>query len=173
MNHPLLGDPASISALAAALRRTSLTLRADTQHLDAALADAAPGWAGPGAARVRSRVHDLVSATEAVAAALDGCSHALQVAAADLATSLAELRRIEEEAAGAGLAVRDGTVERSWGITGLADAGTESDGDRLRRRLQERVHRTVTTMGRHRTRLVSECERSSRLLAGAAAALRS
>ena len=80
--------------------------------------------------------------------------------------------RLEEEARAAGLDVRDGTVERSWGITGVADAHSVDEAERVRASLQERVHHVVTTLGRHRTLLTAECARASELLRTTSAALR-
>lgn len=173
MNHPLLGDPASMSALGATLRRTALQLLTDGERVDLALEDASPGWSGPTAVRTRRRVALLGSSTREVAAALDDCGRSLQDAATDLAASLARLRELEEEARAAGLEVRDGSVERAWGITGVADAGSEVDGDRLREGLQARVQQSVATLGRQRAGLVTACDRATGLLRRTAALLRS
>lgn len=172
MSHPLLGDPASMSALAATLRHTALQLRADGERLELSLEDASPGWSGPTAVVSRRRAAALVCAVGTIARALDDCGGSLQLAATGLADSIARLRALEEEAAAAGLAVRDGSVERSWGITGVADPSAAVDGDRLITGLQERVHQTVTSLGRHRTRLTADCESASRLLAETGAVLR-
>lgn len=172
MSHPLLGDPASLSALAATLRRTAVVLRADGEGLDHAREDATPGWTGPASVATRRRVATLGAAATTTATALDDCGRGLQLAATELSASIARLRALEEEATAAGLQVRDGTVGRSWGITGVADPSHETDGDLLRERLQERVHQTVTTMGRHRTRLAADCERARALLADAVTAMR-
>lgn len=173
MTHPLLGDPASMSALAATLRRTAVQLRADVEAVERTAADAAPGWTGPRSVATRRRIDALRAAGAQVAAALEDCGSRMQLAATELAASIARLRALEEEARAAGLEVQDGTVGRPWGITGEADARAEEDGDRLRRSLQERVHQTVTTMSRHRTRLAAECEQARHALAATAAALRS
>lgn len=172
MTHPLLGDPASMSALASTLRRTAVRLRADVEDLERAAADAAPGWTGPTAVATRRRVDVLAGASAEVATALEDSGSRLQLAATELAASIARLRTLEEEARDAGLEVRDGTVGRPWGITGLADRRAEEDGDRMRQSLQERVHQTVTTMSRHRTRLSAECEQARHALTAASDALR-
>jgi hypothetical protein len=52
----------------------------------------------------------------------------LQDHATDLADLVARARALEERARAAGLEVRDGRVERAWGVTGAADA----DADRAR-----------------------------------------
>lgn len=172
MSHPLLGDPASLSALAATLRSRSVLLQADAERLRSTLTDAAPGWRGPTAIGHRRRAESLADATATTATAMDACGRALQSAATDLAAAVARLRALEDEAAAAGLEVRDGTVERGWGITGVADARSAGDAERLRASLQERVHQTVTTLGRQRTRLTSECARASELLRSASETLR-
>lgn len=172
MTNALLGDPASMSALGASMRRTAVRLAADAERMADVGGRAAPGWSGPRAAGLRRRVDTVTGHTDGVAAALDDVGRALQLAATDLATAIAQLRELETSANALGLQVRDGSVTRSWGITGVADAGTVRDGDEQRQRLQERVHQTVTTLGRQRARLAKDLDRASGLLARAAAELR-
>ncbi len=172
MTTPLLGDPASVSALAGALRRTAVQLAADGERLTGALDDVAPGWSGSRSVQVRRRAD--VTAVQAVrmAAALDEAGRALQTAATDLAASIAHLRALEEAADAAGLEMRDGTVTKGWGITGVADAGAVHDENHARERLQERVHSAVTTLGRQRSRSAADCAHATQLLREAATALR-
>lgn len=172
MSHPLLGDPGSLSALASSLRSRAVQLHADAEALRAALADAAPGWRGPSALERRRRAERLAEATATTAEAMDACGRTLHSTATELAEAIARLRALEEEARAAGLDVRDGTVERSWGITGVADAHSVDEAERVRASLQERVHHVVTTLGRHRTLLTAECARASELLRRTSAGLR-
>ncbi|EKA60345.1 hypothetical protein B277_13194, partial [Janibacter hoylei PVAS-1] len=102
----------------------------------------------------------------------DECARSLQQSAAELAATTAGLRALEEEAAAAGLQVRDGTVHRAWGITGVADAGGEAAGADRREELQGRVHQLVSGLGSDRARLAADCRRAAHELALAAAALR-
>ena len=172
MNHPLLGDPASVSALGATLRRTALELTAHADRVRATLDDASPGWTGPRAVATRQRVDRVAASAAASAATLDECARSLQQSAAELAATTAGLRALEEEAAAAGLQVRDGTVHRAWGITGVADAGGEAAGADRREELQGRVHQLVAGLGSDRARLAADCRRAAHELALAAAALR-
>lgn len=172
MTNALLGDPASMSALGASLRRTAVRLAEDAERLADASAQASPGWSGPRAAGLRRRVDTVTTHTDGVAAALDDVGRALQLAATDLATAIAQLRELEASASGLGLQVRDGSVTRGWGITGVADAGAVRAGDEQRQRLQVRVHQTVTTLGRQRARLAKDLDKASVLLTRAAAELR-
>ncbi|MGO4243628.1 WXG100 family type VII secretion target, partial [Janibacter sp. RAF20_2_2] len=78
MNHPLLGDPASVSALGATLRRTALELTAHADRVRATLDDASPGWTGPRAVATRQRVDRVAASAAASAATLDECARSLQ-----------------------------------------------------------------------------------------------
>lgn len=168
----LLGDPASISALAATLRRTAVTLAADGERLHARLDDAATGWSGPRAVRTRARIDAVADAAGDTATTLDEAGRCLQAASAELAATIAELRRLEDEAAGSGLELRDGTVHPGWGISGVADPGSVRDGRRRREDLQAQVHAAASRLGRQRSRLTRDCERASTLLRRATASLR-
>lgn len=169
---PLLGDPASISALGASLRRTAVRLSADGEDLASALADATPGWRGPRSVQLRQRAATTAEQTNAVASALDEVGRSLQGAAADLSTAIASLRELEDAAAALGLEVREGAVTKGWGITGVADPAAVRVEDDRRERLQERVHQSVTTLGRHRARLTKDLARAHDLLARAGDELR-
>lgn len=170
---PALGDPTSLSALAATLRRSSLALRADGERIRQALDDASPGWSGPTGTRTRRRIDLVTTSLEDVARALDDSAHALQTSATRLAEVIAGIRSVEEEAERYGLVVRDGTVERAWGITGVADPSGHVDAERARESLQESLLRLVTALGRHRSRLAADVELATHRLADTSALLRS
>lgn len=172
MSSPLLGDPASMSALGATLRRTALALAADGERLTSGLEAAAPGWTGPRSVHLRRRAGTVATQTRSVAATLDQVGRSLQTAATELAEAVGHLRELEDAATALGLEVREGMVTRGWGITGVADAAAVHDEDRQRERLQERVHLAVTTLGRRRARLADELSRASDLLARSSADLR-
>lgn len=172
MTTPLLGDPASMSALGASLRRTAVHLTADGEALAGAVAEAAPGWRGPRSVQLRRRSSAAAEQTTAVASTLDEVGRSLQSAAADLSAAIARLRELEDAAAAMGLEVREGAVTKGWGITGVADAAALRDEDDRRHRLQERVHQTVTALGRHRARLTKDLARAQDLLAHASDELR-
>ena len=172
MTTPLLGDPSSLSALGASLRRTAVLLTAQGQELTTRLEEADPGWRGPRALALRRRTSTAADQTLAIAAALDETGRSLQTAASDLADAIGHLRQLEDVAAALGLEVREGAVTKGWGSTGVADPGAVDEEDRQRQRLQERVHQTVTTLGRRRARLADDLGRASTLLREASAELR-
>lgn len=172
MSTPLLGDPASMSALGASLRRTAVLLAADGEQLTATLDDAAPGWSGPRSVALRRRTGTVATQTRSLASTLDDVGRSLQAAATDLAAAIGRLRELEDAARAVGLEVREGTVTRGWGITGVADPAALHDEDRHREQLQERVHQAVTTLGRRRARLVDDLTRAAELLAASSAELR-
>ena len=74
----------------------------------------------------------------------------LQDHATDLADLVARARAIEERAAGAGLEVRDGRVERAWGVTGPADAGADRARDDVRDALQADLDLVLAQHSRRR-----------------------
>lgn len=172
MSTTLLGDPASMSALGAALRRHAVQLAADGERLSSGLDAASPGWRGPRATGTRRRASTVAAQTRTIAASLDEVGRALQEAATDLAATIAHLRELEDAASALGLEVREGAVTKGWGITGVADAAAVHDEDRCRQRLQERVHQAVTTLGRRRAHLGEELARAADLLAQSSAELR-
>lgn len=172
MSTALLGDPASMSAFGASLRRHAVQLAADGERLATGLDDASPGWRGPRATGTRRRATTVAVQTRAIAVSLDDVGRTLQSAATDLAAAIAHLRELEDAAAALGLDVREGAVTKGWGITGVADPAAVHDEDRRRRRLQERVHQAVTTLGRRRSRLAEELTRAAEILAASSAELR-
>lgn len=172
MSSPLLGDPASMSALGASLRRTAVLLAADGERLTTNLDDATPGWTGPRGTALRRRTGTVATQTRSVASTLDDVGRSLQAAATDLAVAVGHLRELEDAARALGLEVREGTVTKGWGITGVADPTALHDEDRQRERLQERVHQAVTTLGRRRARLAEDLTRAAELLAQSSAELR-
>lgn len=171
MSHPL-GDPASLSSLAAQLRGCALLLRADAERVGLSLEDATPGWSGPSALAARRRSATVVASLSTVAESLEESARSLQRSATDLAETIARLRSVEQEAQVHGFEVRDGIVQRVWGITGVADADAEAGGEITRATLQERVHHLAAAAGRHRAALRSDAQRSARTLTEVSAALR-
>ena len=133
---------------------------------NASAPNAADGTGAAGVAAGAARTADAGPRSES------GALDAQPWSAAELAATTAGLRALEEEAAAAGLQVRDGTVHRAWGITGVADAGGEAAGADRREELQSRVHQLVSGLGSDRARLAADCRRAAHELALAAAALR-
>ena len=118
------GDPASLSACAATARTSGADLSRRATAVRAASRMLAEGWTGRASAGVRHRAADLTVATDATAGELDRVGRVLQDHASELADLIARGRQLEERARAAGLEVRDGRVERAWGVTGTADAAS-------------------------------------------------
>lgn len=168
----LWGDPASVSALAATLRRAASHVDAGGRSVRDQLREDVPGWTGPHAAETRHHVGALLTQSSRVAEALDSIGRRLQSDATDLAATIAGLRRLEDEAAALGLEVRDGTVRERWGVIGVADPAVARADDENRRHVQERLHTGLAALGRRRAALAGECATASQALQECTAALR-
>jgi len=88
----------------------------------------------------------------------------LQDHATDLADLVARARAIEEQAVGAGLEVRDGKVERAWGVTGPADAGAARARDDVRDTLQTDLDLVLAQHTRRRDWVLDVLRGSTRAL---------
>lgn len=161
----LHGDPASISALAATMRTASLRLAAEAERVGRALDDAEPGWTGRAALEQRRRSRAAAQTLARAAETLRQSAQTLQEGATELAEPLAELQRIEERAAEHGLAVRDGMVSTTWGITGVV-ADDAPSGEAVRAQLEQRLHAAASALGRTRARVTRDCLAARRTLEG-------
>lgn len=166
----LHGDPASISALAASSAAASLRLAREAEQVAAALEEAERGepggrWTGRAALEHRRRSRAVAQTLAGTAQTLRQVAQTLQQGAAEMAEPLAELGRVEERAAAHGLAVRDGMVARTWGITGVVDASAPS-GEAVRTELEARLHVAASALGRCRARLTRDCLDARRTLEG-------
>lgn len=168
----LWGDPASVSALAAALRRAAARLAGDGLSVRERLREDAPERSGPRLAQTRQDVDAVMAGSARVAEVLDSTGRRLQSGATDLAATITTLRRLEEEAATLGLEVRDGTVRERWGIIGVADPAAARADEENRHRVQERLHIGLADLGRRRAALARDCATASQTLQECTAALR-
>lgn len=160
----LLGDPASVSALAATLRSAAVTLAAEAERVGQARAELEHAPVRVPVDR-RRRAEGVQQTLQATSRVLTESASALQRAAADLAEQVAALQRLEDEAARHGLQVRDGTVSPAWGITGTVDERTDPQSqEQVREQLERRLHACVSTIGRCRSRLTRECAQARRTL---------
>ncbi|GAB3112386.1 hypothetical protein GCM10027055_15190 [Janibacter alkaliphilus] len=160
----LLGDPGSVSALAATLRSAAVSLAAEAERVGRARADLADAPVRVPVDR-RRRTEGVQQTLQATSRVLTESAGALQHAAADLAEQVAALQRLEDEAARRGLQVRDGTVAPAWGITGTVDERTDPQAqEQVREQLERRLHACVSTIGRCRSRLTRECAQARRTL---------
>lgn len=168
----LWGDPASVSALAATLRRVASRLEGGGRSVQERLRDDAPEWTGVPAGEIRHDVDAVLTESARVAEVLDSIGRRLQSGATDLAATIAGLRRLEDDAAALGLQVRDGTVRERWGIIGVADPAAARADDENRRHVQERLHIGLADLGRRRAALARDCATASRTLQECTVALR-
>jgi transcription initiation factor TFIIIB Brf1 subunit/transcription initiation factor TFIIB len=130
---PVLGDPASVSALAAVLRRTA-------GDIERALAGTTEG--GTQSRRHAARLRALRGRGETVTASMERTGHRLAEHAADLADALGLARRLVDRAASLGLRVDGSDVIRPRGVHGLADAATEE----IRTEALARLQRVLDTV---------------------------
>lgn len=129
---PVLGDPASISALTAVLRRTA----ADIDRALEALPTTSVGR------RHVARMRAVRTRGESVTASMGRTGHRLADHVTDLADALGLAQRIVERAESLGLRVDGPVVIRPGGVRGVADAQTEhSRTDAL-----ERLQRVLDTV---------------------------
>lgn len=125
---PVLGDPASVSALAAVLRRTA-------GDVERAFAGATED--GTHSRRHAARLRALRGRGEAVTTSMERTGGRLAEHAADLADALGLARRIVDRAESLGLRVDGTDVVRPRGVHGLADAATEEVRTEAMARLQQ------------------------------------
>ncbi len=167
-----LGDPGSTGELAGTLLRRGRELEERASLLEEAVSAAAEGWGGPGSVRQRRAVDSVVATIRAAAAQMHELGRSMHDHAADLADAVGELRRIDEAARDAGLALRDGRVVEAPGIRGVADPGAVDAMESTRRELDARLGTVLTLADRRRARLRATCEASRKTLAEAGRTLR-
>jgi hypothetical protein len=144
---PVLGDPASVSTLAAALRRTA-------DDVDRALARLAED--GAHSRRHASRLRALRAGGDAVTASMERAGHRLSEHAADLADALGLARRVVDRAESIGLRVDGTEVIRARGVHGPADAATEGARTEALARLQHVLDAVLLDLDTHRRGLCRE-----------------
>lgn len=125
---PVLGDPASVAALAATLRRTAEDLQDALERLAAQ---------PPGSRRHASRLRRLHTDLGAVAASLERTGGRLAEHAIDLADARGLAHRLRDRAQGLGLRVDGPVVSRPRGVHGVADEAAETERDAALSRLQQ------------------------------------
>ena len=164
MSAALLGDPASVLALAGALRRRSAELDQASTGLHEALAEARPGWVGPTSVRHRRRLDENVVLTGRSVALMIELADALEAFGTALAEARVTAREVAEQAAAAGLELVDGAVVERWGIRGEAQAAESLARGETAERLTRRVARATTLLERRRTTLARCAEKVTRTL---------
>ena len=158
------GDPASLSACARTVRDVARRLDDHATGVRAAYREVGDGWTGRSSAATRRAGAGLADATSATTAELDRVGRVLQDHATDLADLVARARVIEERALRAGLEVRDGRVERAWGVTGPADAGVARALDDVRETLQADLDLVLAQHRRRRDWVLDVLRGSTRAL---------
>lgn len=166
------GDSASLSACALTARAVARELGAQATGVRTAYEAVGEGWTGRVSAAARRSGADLAEAARATAAELDRVGTVLQDHATDLADLVARARAVEERAAAAGLEVRDGRVERVWGVTGAADAVAVRSLEETRAALQGEVDLVLAQHRRRRDFVLGVLRESTGTLAGVSHRLR-
>jgi hypothetical protein len=159
------GDPASLSACALTARAVAHSLGGQAAGVRTAYDAIADGWTGRASAAARRRGGMLADAGATAAEELERVGGILQDQATDLADLVARARSIEERAAAAGLEVRDGRVERGWGVTGSADADLDRSRDEVRAHLQADLDLVLVQHRRRRDWVLSVLRESTTALA--------
>lgn len=154
----LLGDPASVAALVADLRRHAAALESGAAAVARSKADAEEGWVGPVALGHRRRLDGCGSAVHRGAGQMTELAEALDRYGEALAEARAELARVSDEAQAAGLEVRDGQVLPAWGVRGEARPGADETTAAVQERLARRLARTTTLLERRRLALLQRAE---------------
>jgi len=165
------GDPASVSATAAALTRAGSALAAEADALEAAYRDLGRTWTGRASVDVRRRGAALTAACSTTAAELQLVGTALQDLATDLAELVARARAVAERADADGLALQEGRVVLGYGIAGEADPARAQDRERGRAELQRELDTVRTLLQRRRQRLVELLASSTDALSEATSVL--
>lgn len=149
---PVLGDPASISALAAVLRRTA----AEVERTLARLPEN-----GDRSRRHAARLRALRAQGAEVTASMERTGDRLAEHAADLADALGLAHRIVDRADSLGLLVDGPAVTRARGVHGVADEESEQTRTEALRRLQRVLDTVLLDLDTRRRELRSDLEPES------------
>ena len=141
---PVLGDPASLSALGQALHRAAA-------EVGRCLDDLPP--AAVGSRRHAARVRQLHTRAAPLHESMDRAGHRVTEHASDLADAIGLARRVVDRAEACGLRVDGPTVSRGDGIHGLADPGEEGAREESRARLQRVLEAILLDLDTTRERL--------------------
>ncbi|QKE85473.1 hypothetical protein [Arthrobacter sp. NEB 688] len=166
------GDPGSLSACAAAAADVARRLEASGTALAPAMEALGDGWPGRASVTARRRGAELAAGAVAAAEELERLGRELQDRATDLADLVARGRMVEERAAAAGLAVRDGRVVPAWGVRGEADAGAVADGTVAAERIGAELTLVLHQHRRRRDLLLADLRASTDRLAALSHTLR-
>lgn len=158
MSASLLGDPASVAALAATMRRRSAELAARADRVVETHADAAAGWVGPVSVGHRRRLDGCVQSTTETVAEMVALADALEAFGHALAEARHEVARASDEARSVGLTIEDGSVTQEWGITGEADADAGARRSEVAEVLTRRLARATTLLERRRLTLAQRAD---------------
>lgn len=144
---PVLGDPASLAALALALRRAAAEVEAARAALDPTAIESRRHATRAKALRVRSA--ELTGSMLRVADGLADHSRTLSDA-------IALASRLVDRAGSAGLVVDGPTVGRGPGVQGVADPAAEGSRTEAMRRLQQVLSVILLDLDTARHRLRAE-----------------
>lgn len=144
---PVLGDPASLSALALALRRSAAEIDRAVAGLDPSVISSRRH-----ATRSRAVVRDAALLTASMSRSAD----ALAAHASELADAVGLAARVVDRARSAGLVVDGPTISRGPGVRGVADADSESSRTEAMQRLQQVLTAILLDLDTARRRLRDE-----------------
>lgn len=166
------GDPGACSSAGAWLGGLSRQLDRSEQHAHSA-GTVDEAWTGRAAREAGRRHTALLTAATSTRDLVAELGTVLQDHATDLTAATADVRRIRERAAEAGLTVHDDRVQAPWGISGVADATDTADRDERVARLQRDLDLGLTQLARRRDRLTQALQRLTTALAEVGTTLRS
>lgn len=147
---PVLGDPASLAALALALRRSAGEIDRAVEDLDLTTITSR---------HHRSRARTVVRDVSALTAAMSRSAAALSDHAGELADAIGLSTRLVDRARATGLVVDGPTISRATGVQGVADPQSESNRAEALRRLQPVLDAILLDLDTARRRLRTELER--------------
>lgn len=166
------GDPASLSTLGAAARRSARELAAARERSGTAYGSLKEVWGTSTSVRTRKEGHRALTTLAEGARHADVVGSAIQSYAVELSQLQARARAAVDEASAAGLVVEDGQAQLAWGVTGEADSGAMRERVDAVRRVQAELDAIAAQHRRRRDRLLAEIAGSTADLEGLARALR-
>lgn len=159
----VVGDPASVSALAAASGGSARRLAEAVADLREAVDALAIGWVGRPALARRTALGAVADTCDQVARELEAAGGLLQTHAVLLADVIHQGRVLRESVSGAGLRIEDQVVALPLGPRGGVDAASEARIEQRRQSLQNDLDalrlRTSMARGQLRSRLAAGAER--------------
>lgn len=144
---PVLGDPASLSALALALRCSAVVIERAVADLDPSAMTSR---------RHATRARAVVRDTSALTTSMSRTASAVADHAGELADAVGMAARIVDRARSAGLVVDGASILPGPGVRGVADAESENSRTEAQHRLQQVLGAVLLDLDTARRRLRAE-----------------